>query len=52
MCVADAVCAFGMYIKYILLVNGEKVSDCVQEVSGKEIDAFEVLVLFVHMINY
>ena len=42
-CVADAVNAFGMYIKYIVLVDGENVSECMQGVTGEKRDAFEVL---------
>ena len=40
-CVADAVGAFGLYIKYIVLVDGESV-ECTQGVTGHKRNAFEV----------
>ena len=49
-CMADAINAFGMYIKYIVLVDSENVSECMQGVTGEKRDAFEVLTS-VHMIN-
>ena len=39
--VADAVSAFGLYIKYIVLVDGESV-ECTQGVTGHKTNAFEV----------
>ena len=40
-CVPDAVSAFGLYIKYIVLVDGESIK-CTQGVTGHKRNAFEV----------